>query len=46
MRVAMYGQMQAFDPANDQISMYLEQVQLFFKANGITDEKKVLFYCQ
>jgi len=27
------------DPANDQISMYLEWVQLFFQANGIEDKK-------
>lgn len=39
--MATIGQMQAFDPANERISAYLERVQLFFLANGINEEKQV-----
>jgi len=35
------GQMQEFDSSSDQISTYLERIEIFFQANGIADGKKV-----
>ena len=37
----LYGKLKAFEPAEENISTYLERVALFFDANGVPDEKKV-----
>ena len=37
----LYGKLKAFEPAEENISTYLERVALFFDANGVPDEKRV-----
>ena len=36
-----FGRVQEYEPENELFSSYLEQVQLFFLANGVEDDKKV-----
>ena len=40
-RSKMYGQLNAFEPTEENISTYLERVSLFFDANGVPADKKV-----
>ena len=35
------GQLEAFDPATDTVSAYVERAELFFTVNGIAENKKV-----
>ena len=40
----MFGRIQEYEPVNELFSAYLERVQLFFLANGVDDDKKVLVF--
>ena len=42
--MATLGHIGRFDPAEESILVYLEHVELFFAANGITDKKQVAVY--
>ena len=37
----LYGRLKAFDPEAENISTYLERIELYFEANEIADEKRV-----
>ena len=40
--MATYGKLKEFEPDNEKISSYLERVELYFTANDIAAEKKVV----
>ena len=40
MRMAQIGQIEQFNRDTDDLSMYIERVQFYFDANGISDAKK------
>ena len=40
----MFGRIQEYQPENELFSAYLERVQLFFLANGVEDDKRVLIF--
>ena len=40
--MATYGKLKEFEPDNEKVSSYLEQVELYFTANDIAAEKKVV----
>ena len=42
--MATLGHIGKFDPTEENISAYLERVELFFAANGIKDEKQVAVF--
>lgn len=37
----VFGQLKAFDPERENISTYLERVELYFDVNGVVDDKRV-----
>ena len=39
-----YGCIGEFRPENESIEAYLERIDLYFRANDISDEKKVLIF--
>jgi len=39
--VLVYGQLGEFDPGSEEISTYLERMQLYMEANNVADDKKV-----
>ncbi len=39
--LSVFGRLKAFDPEAENISTYLERVELYFEANSVNDEKKV-----
>ena len=40
--MATYGKLKEFEPDNQKVSSYLERVELYFTANDIAAEKKVV----
>ena len=40
--MAIYGKLKEFEPDNEKVTSYLEQVELYFTANDIAAEKKVV----
>ena len=41
---SVFGQIQEFDPSSELFTVYMERVNLFFTANDVPDEKKVLVF--
>ena len=41
-----YGHIDQFRSENESIEAYLERVDIYFKANEISDEKKVSIFCR
>ena len=38
---SLVGRMQEFQPESEQISAYLERLEMYFLANGVADDKRV-----
>ena len=42
--MAPFGQLQGYRPETENVSSYLERVELFFTANGFAEKKRVLVF--
>ena len=42
--ITSYGHIDEFRAENESVKVYLEQIDIYFRANNIADEKKVLIF--